>query len=115
MSLDIRKQWVNALRSNEYEQGGGRLKNGRKFCCLGVLCDLAVKAGRGRWSDDDTFIDTNGDLNSLGLTTNMANWVGCGQPDALVRLRGQTYSLADLNDTGTSFNEIADLIEKDLL
>lgn len=49
------KQWVDALRSGEYEQTRGKLhrvvaddqltneKPG--MCCLGVLCDLAAKAG----------------------------------------------------------------------
>ena len=34
------KQWVQALRSGEYHQGHGRLKNADEYCCLGVLCDI---------------------------------------------------------------------------
>lgn len=42
--------WMTALRSGEYEQGKGALqtvgKDGKAtFCCWGVFCDLAVKAG----------------------------------------------------------------------
>lgn len=44
-----RRLWVKALRSGEYKQGYGYLHYKRggkdKFCCLGVLCDLAVKNG----------------------------------------------------------------------
>jgi hypothetical protein len=48
----IIKKWVAALKSGDYLQGRGKLhykgrKDGKtvdKFCCLGVLCDLAVKA-----------------------------------------------------------------------
>jgi hypothetical protein len=50
MNKDIADQWVAALRSGEYVQGRNRLCNihtdgVRSYCCLGVLVDLAVKAG----------------------------------------------------------------------
>lgn len=51
MKPDIKAQWVAALRSGEYEQGKGVLREIDNdgtlggYCCLGVLCDLAVKAG----------------------------------------------------------------------
>jgi len=44
----IRRQWVRALRSGKYKQGRRYLRkeiSGEdRFCCLGVLCELAVKA-----------------------------------------------------------------------
>lgn len=45
MNKEIQRQWVAALRSGEYKQGHGVLESNGRFCCLGVLCDLAVKAG----------------------------------------------------------------------
>ena len=49
MNADVKKLWVNALKSGKYEQGQGRLTavfdTGNMFCCLGVLCDIAVKKG----------------------------------------------------------------------
>src|SRR5689334_11788613 len=45
MNKEVKDQWVAALRSGEYEQGKGTLQEDGKFCCLGVLCELAVKAG----------------------------------------------------------------------
>lgn len=44
------KLGVDALRSGQYEQARGSLMNvapdGQKsYCCLGVLCDIAVKNG----------------------------------------------------------------------
>jgi len=45
MKLEVKKLWIEALRSGKYEQGRGALNKDGKFCCLGVLCDLAVKAG----------------------------------------------------------------------
>lgn len=51
---EIIQQWVDALRSGEYTQTRGKLHRvktseisgaGVGMCCLGVLCDLAAKAG----------------------------------------------------------------------
>lgn len=41
MNQEIKKQWVEALRSGKYEQGQGRLDYEGKQCCLGVLCKIA--------------------------------------------------------------------------
>lgn len=62
MSMDpeIKAAWVAELRAGTRAQGSGRLRvrvtggNGReveRWCCLGVLCDLAERAGvvTGRW------------------------------------------------------------------
>lgn len=45
MNPDVKKAWVEALRSDNYKQGVGALcivtPNKQKYhCCLGVLCDL---------------------------------------------------------------------------
>lgn len=63
LNKDVIKEWVDALRSGEYEQGTNALKlhqvfdNAKneygewvpldkpQFCCLGVLCDLAEQKG----------------------------------------------------------------------
>src|SRR5215469_11819332 len=50
MNKEIKSKWTAALRSGEYEQGIGSLclagvNGSKKYCCLGVLCDLAVKDG----------------------------------------------------------------------
>ncbi len=45
MNANIKKIWLKALRSGEYEQTTTRLcrprSDGVGFCCLGVLCDLS--------------------------------------------------------------------------
>jgi hypothetical protein len=54
MKQEIRDEWVNALESGEYKQTDMRLRDDEgKMCCLGVLCDLAAKAGVGEWRDVD--------------------------------------------------------------
>lgn len=37
----LKKKWVEALRSGEYQQGEGHLFDGNTYCCLGVLCRVA--------------------------------------------------------------------------
>jgi hypothetical protein len=49
MNPEIKEQWVRALRSGQYTQGKDALKisyaGKDSYCCLGVLCDIAVKSG----------------------------------------------------------------------
>jgi hypothetical protein len=45
MKAGMKRKWITALRSGEYEQGAGNLKakddeGNVSFCCLGVLRDL---------------------------------------------------------------------------
>lgn len=42
---EIKAEWIKALRSGEYEQGRIGLRHGDTYCCLGVLCDIAVRHG----------------------------------------------------------------------
>lgn len=45
MNPKIKEMWIEALESGEYKQGHGQLEKDGQFCCLGVLCDLAIKDG----------------------------------------------------------------------
>jgi hypothetical protein len=45
MKHQIKKRWVEALRSGKYKQGKDYLCRDGDFCCLGVLCELAVEDG----------------------------------------------------------------------
>ncbi|HEY6276973.1 MAG TPA: hypothetical protein VIX86_11640 [Streptosporangiaceae bacterium] len=47
MNPEVRAQWCAALRSGEYQQGRAELRSAdhKKHCCLGVLTDLAARAG----------------------------------------------------------------------
>lgn len=109
---ELRREWVKSLRSGEYEQGQGRLRIGDEFCCLGVACDLLAKKGMARWnggvavcgeSEGDVHLPTvAGDF--LGLKT------GWGSFDCPV---SGAASLVDLNDSGKTFAEIADIIESE--
>ncbi len=40
MKKELKKKWIDALRSGKYEQGQYCLRNIKdKYCCLGVLAD----------------------------------------------------------------------------
>ena len=121
MNPEIKAQWVAALRSGEYKQGQGRLNGSLGFCCLGVLCDLAVKQGVTEWeliqeSHDPCY--TCGGYSST-LPECVGSWAGFPDGPGLglgprVTRWPREETLADLNDTGSTFPEIADLIEAQL-
>ena len=47
MKKEIADKWAAALRSGDYKQHRGGLANEKraKHCCLGVLCEVAIKDG----------------------------------------------------------------------
>lgn len=120
MKEDIKTEWVTALRSGNYSQSAGILRDDRGFCCLGVLCDLAVKAGVATsiesaigegtiaYLDKDALPGSTGDV--AYLPQSVMKWAGltASNPQA-----GDDY-LSSLNDNGFSFEKIADVIEKEL-
>lgn len=64
MNPEIKQLWLESLRSGEYAQTTGALQNLRdgksSFCCLGVLCDLAEKAGVTSHEIEYSEADSNG-------------------------------------------------------
>lgn len=46
MDAELKAKWIEALRSGKYEQGNRFLQSvDHKFCCLGVLCEVAGMVG----------------------------------------------------------------------
>lgn len=117
MKTEIAKQWTEALRSKKYEQGTGTLCSGGRYCCLGVLCELAVEAGVVNKNDQQQF-----DYALYGqedeqyvCPAEVIEWAGlhgdCGVQKT-AKLDGfDSPSLANLNDRNWTFDEIADVIE----
>jgi hypothetical protein len=121
MNQQIKKLWVDALRSGEYEQGQECLKreeeSGAKHCCLGVLCELYEKEVGGLeitsvMAGGRKFYRFEGRNDFLPMK--VAKWAGLtkGDPDVMPLADGRFTSVADLNDEGKSFLEIADVIEE---
>lgn len=102
--------WVQALRSGEYKQIKGELQNEGGHCCLGVLCDVWAKETGGSGYVTSPI---NGEFVGGVLDTqpnSIKNWVGLST-DAGDSAYGN--SLAELNDEGVSFLELADIIESE--
>jgi hypothetical protein len=92
------KKWVEALRSGKYEQGRNRLKTAHnEFCCLGVACELAIEAGVIREYEGCNSFLSLPVVRWLGLNTGSGAYMG--------------GALHKDNDNGSSFLEIADIIE----
>lgn len=126
MKADIKQKWVAALRSGEYEQTEGVLRNGNGYCCLGVLCDLYSKETGVEWLDMGfggfSIHDVDGALpHSVRVWAHLADEFG-----AYVEVEtdegGATNpsylanpSLTELNDSWAyDFKMIADVIEQQL-
>lgn len=112
MNREIKKKWLEALRSGNYKQGSHRLRDGNTFCCLGVLCDIIDPDGWRKFEGQYYHGESSGVLPKPICSI-------CEiQEDPHVDVGGgMKYSLASVND-GVSimgvvtFKTIADLIEK---
>jgi hypothetical protein len=95
--------WLSALRSKRYKQGRRSLSRNGRFCVLGVLCDVLelpyVKVCENGsryyfgWHD----VLPKQAQESVGLNTVKGDFCG--------------GCLTQLNDSGMSFEELADFIE----
>jgi hypothetical protein len=116
MKKKIKKLWLDALRSGEYAQGKGFLVSdgieADNFCCLGVLTDIAVEHGIVEWENDDelNYIqDEDSEYREkFFLPDEVIQWAGLNDQTNIQRI------LAQMNDSGSSFDSIADVIEKEL-
>lgn len=125
MNPEVRAQWAAAIRSGEYKQGRGNLNylprtGERRFCCLGVLCELAAEAGIVTRTEDSEFMYTeyinpadHTDSSETSLPKAVQVWAGLDSDDPKLFLPTGTYfgTCSDVNDNNVPFSEIADLID----
>jgi hypothetical protein len=114
----VKKKWVEALRSGKYQQTSARLASPTGYCCLGVLCEVAIESGLDINVEENHGYKRYDNL-SVTLPTSVSDWAFLKSDpapgDAKVRTKvGCEDWLSTLNDRGVSFNEIADLIEASL-
>jgi len=120
---------AKALRSGDYKQGRGSLQNRDGFCCLGVACDVFQKTeGQGKW-EPETSADADSVANPQRFTladgshewaypsSVIQDWLGFTGKTAPLKTDepGESIyqNLASKNDYGSSFIQIADLIDND--
>ena len=116
---EIKEEWVAALRSGQYYQGQGQLHSSRfgTHCCLGVLCDIAAKKENStiehyRWAHTEMPNPALKELVSATPLTDEEKAHSSSGWEITGELMPLNSTLADLNDEGVSFANIASLIEK---
>lgn len=139
MNPEIKQRWLTALRSGEYKQGFSRLclknsDNEDTYCCLGVLCELAVQDGvvSKTYKRETSEYEYKGSRPSRTLSElsvlpyEVVEWGSLPAPNPEVSPRSlnlidrilankRVVSLATLNDkTMLNFAQIADVIEEQL-
>jgi hypothetical protein len=124
----VKAWWLEALRGDEFTQGTRFLRadndnDPEGHCCLGVLCELhRRRTGDGQWveaTDSDGRLvyeyRTSSDKSETVLPIEVSRWAGLdGSNPSFIYPENEDYvSLANLNDQGSSFKRIADLIESE--
>lgn len=124
----VKELWLEALESGDHAQGRGKLcrvtNDRREYCCLGVLSRLAADRGRALEyvseglayysSSDDEYGESN------YLTRSVSHWADLDHEGTIMVPNPTEYdphdviklALAELNDDGFSFAQIADLIRR---
>lgn len=128
-----KRLWLEALRSDRFKQGRNMLAkdegDGMQFCCLGVLCEVAIEAGLDLEREERSDLGSKRSLSYGGGYSVMPpeevwKWawgtsVGVGQ---VVITEdggdGEHLVMKDLthlnDDEGWTFEQIADAIEESL-
>lgn len=138
MNEQIKARWLEKLRSGDYKQTPGQLGfvddiGQESYCCLGVLCEIAVEDGIVTRQVDRGgsiyYSDTNpteaSEAQMHVLTEGVVEWSGVDSSNPELDTIGfnvevddeeRTYaSLSELNDyAGYNFSAIADFIEAKL-
>lgn len=126
MKRSVRDRWLAALRSDKYLQGQNYLQyqtaDGKiRYCCLGVLCEIVdvkpVKFGviSAIFQDHDAedlpmLAAQRAGLNQRDPFIHLAQ-MGWHSPNEDTGIAPEGYTLANLNDSGLPFPQIADVIE----
>lgn len=100
MTPELKEKWAAALESGEYEQAQGKLRDhDDRMCCLGVLCHLVDQSRWKRFNPASAWLHLGEEgiprldfLLNLGISSETAE------------------GLAEQNDAGVTFREIAKLV-----
>ena len=129
MNTEVKQKWIDALRSGKYEQGSEKLRSVQGYCCLGVLCDLYSQEQDAEWEfrgitetnlqpQDYWYFEDQSEF----LPDSVKEWAGLpvGNPAVRVDVTEAddendwfyTDEIANLNDSGYTFNELSNVIEQ---
>lgn len=110
---DNAQKLATALRSDEFKQTRGALRDESGYCCLGVACELYRRAVGGEWTNNGFVVPDARHSEHFNLPDAVRYWLGFkdhaggyGTED-----EDEDDALANDNDAGKSFATIADIIE----
>lgn len=145
VNKEVIKEWVRALRSGEYKQATDALKTENGYCCLGVLCDIQGCEWESAANDfqvDVDYFKVKGEKHNIEvLPESVSRAVGfklftsgdsystnpsiyLDKPKTIAVYEKYKDGgiddivwtlLSELNDSGATFEEIADIIEEQFL
>ena len=125
MNADIKARWVAKLRDPATKQTTGTLNRAITsndkhlpvgMCCLGVLCEIAADAGvveRRREGDGIGYLEGR-HIETGVLPLAVRRWARMPDENPIVVVDGESFTLSEINDRGTPFSRIADIIEEQL-
>ncbi len=107
------KLWVKGLRSGLYTQGKQALLTLEgDFCGLGVACHMLGDVPEKERYAYSFSLDSGGLPESVRRALDMFDHFGGRRDGKEIEIGGSLYfSLADANDMGRTFEEIADYVE----
>lgn len=127
MDKRIKDLWLKALRSKRYRKTLYMLQDKGCYCPLGVLADLYMKEKypEETWEDSvDLYniLNRNSELSLRHqevLPLPIAEWAGLQRNptvffEPVPGMGAKSSNIGLLNDSGYSFEEIADIVEREL-
>ena len=116
MHEHVKDLWIEGLLSGEYKQTRHVLHDGDGYCCLGVLCRILGKQFVPAYGHTVYSCGGNQVLLPISVQVEAGMKSDSGvlpEPSSYGPVDEETpWSLADLNDKGVAFDEIASLISK---
>lgn len=120
----FKKDWVAALRSGEYTQVPDYLHSDKGYCCLGVACEVSnAECWTGRNEHGGYFFTscystdfpqtTDLDIEAYNALAAKVTMYAPSDINAYGK-RVVMKHLAEMNDIGSTFEDIADWIEENL-
>jgi hypothetical protein len=103
VDAQIKQKWIEALRSGNYEQTTGSLREGNRYCCLGVLCAIQgsnfqefpeLETGELTSDDEDNEYDYSAGLTSAQciVLTDMNDGLDC-EPRSFDHIAGYIQAM----------------------
>ena len=110
MNKTLKRKWIKALRSGRYRKGLNTLKTGQghntRYCCLGVLAQISGV----KWKEEFSgFRLPFKDGKCVGMDGQRADFL---DPEFFGIPMKVQRRLAEQNDRGLPFEDIADLIKE---